>query len=176
MFAYCGNNPVNMLDNGGEFALSIGTMLLLAGAGAFLLLTATVFTTPSVQQGISNTINSIGASISSVFSKSDEQEQTKSDTKDIAKSKVNNNQAYFTANPYDFNPKGLVRTEYAGTKNGRIIEWRDPTLDVKIFEWNEDLRNGSHYHAMKIEWDGNHDGIHYLPGTPVPEPWNSVYF
>ena len=32
------------------------------------------------------------------------------------------------------------------------------------------------YHALLIEWDGKHDGTHYKPGTPVPEPWNSLYF
>ena len=85
-------------------------------------------------------------------------------------------QAYFTASPYNFNPMGLIMKEYAGSYNGRIIEWRDPVTQVKVFEWNEDLRHGSHYHAMLVEWDGVHDGIHYYPGTPVPEPWNSMYF
>lgn len=66
--------------------------------------------------------------------------------------------------------------EYPGSKNGRIIEWRDPISKAKIFEWDEDFNNGSHYHAMLIEWDGNHHNMHYLPGTPVLEPWNSIYF
>ena len=66
--------------------------------------------------------------------------------------------------------------EFPGTKNGRIIEWRDPVSQAKIFEWDEDLNNFPHYHAMLIEWDGNHLGPHYFPGFPVPEPWNSVYF
>ena len=180
MFTYCGNNPVNRADAGGEFffaALSLGTMLKLAGALLFTFAATAILTTPAVQQGISDAAVSIGTSISSAFSKSksDEQERSKSVPKEVTKSKLNN-QAYFTANPYEFNPKGLVRTEYAGTKNGKIIEWRDPNLNVKVFEWNEDFKNGSHYHAMLIEWDGNHHGTHYLPGTPEPEPRNSVYF
>lgn len=65
---------------------------------------------------------------------------------------------------------------FQGTKNGKIIEWRDIAINKKVFEWNEDLNNGPHYHALMIEWDGDHNDIHYKPGTPVPEPWNTVYF
>ena len=85
-------------------------------------------------------------------------------------------QAYFPLDPYDFVPKGLIRKEFPGSRNGRIMEWRDPISNVKVSEWDEDLKYGSHYHAMQIEWDGKHNGCHYLPGTPVPEPWNSIYF
>ena len=102
--------------------------------------------------------------------------QSKAEEKDITIPSQPKKQAYFTANPYDFTPNGLVMKEYPGTKNGRIIEWRDPISQAKIFEWNEDLNNGPHYHAMMIEWDGNHHATHYLPGTPVPEPWNLIYF
>ena len=84
-------------------------------------------------------------------------------------------QAYFPANPNDFAPRGLVRTDYPGTKNGRIIKWKNPMGSV-IFEWNEDLKYGSHYHAMLPAMNGRHDGIHYYPYTPVPEPWNTIYF
>ena len=45
-----------------------------------------------------------------------------------------------------------------------------------IFEWDEDYTYGPHYHCMLIEWDGAHDGTHYKAGTPVPEPWNTIYF
>ena len=45
-----------------------------------------------------------------------------------------------------------------------------------MFEWNEDFRQGSHYHALLIEWDNKHKGTHYYPGSPIPEPWNSIYF
>ena len=183
MFTYCGNNPVNRADAGGEFffaALSLGTMIKIAGALLFTFAATAILTTPAVQQGISDAAVSIGTSISSAFSKSksDEKEQSKSVPKDITKSKLNNNQAYFPVNPYEFNPKGLVRTEYAGTKNGKIIEWRDPNLDAKIFEWNENtlFSNGPHYHTMKVEWDGKHFGTHYYAGQAVPEPWNSIYF
>ncbi len=45
-----------------------------------------------------------------------------------------------------------------------------------IFEWDEELNHTSHYHALMPEWRGKHDGMHYAPGTPVPEPWNTIYF
>ena len=79
-------------------------------------------------------------------------------------------------NPDNFRPKGLTMREYPGSHNGRISEWRDPVSNAKIFEWDEDFRYGAHYHAMMVEWNGKHDGLHYLPGSPVPEPWNSIYF
>lgn len=34
--------------------------------------------------------------------------------------------------------------EFDGTKNGKIIEWRDPLINVKVFEWNEDPAHGQH--------------------------------
>ena len=66
-------------------------------------------------------------------------------------------------------PKGLTMKEYPGSNNGRIIKWTN-TYDIMIFEWNEDLKYGSHYHIL------THAGNHILPGTPVPEPFNTLYF
>lgn len=63
---------------------------------------------------------------------------------------------------------------YLGSSNGRIIKWVDPYYNV-IFEWNEDLKNGPRYHIMMAEWKGNHYGLHFSPGAPVPEPWNTIY-
>lgn len=110
------------------------------------------------------------ASQSSATPKIQEQE------KDITIRSKPKSQAYFTVDPHEFNPRGLVMTEYPGTRNGRIIVWKDPINNNTIFEWDEDLKYGSHYHTMMVEWDGIHNGTHYLPGTPVPEPWNSIYF
>lgn len=74
----------------------------------------------------------------------------------------------------DFNPKGLIRVYRQGTKNGKIIQWMQG--NTVIFEWDQDLNNGSHYHALLSDWHGQHDGNHYWPGEPVPEPWNTMYF
>ena len=168
MFAYCGNNPVNMTDkNGKSFALAGGLTfgwsnfwnpvgwIALAGAAA---LTAgySIYKTATASK-----------------TKSTSKAETKEKSIPYAPPKF---QAYFPKDPNNFNPKGLFKTVHPGTKNGRIIEWRDPNIDVEIFEWNEDFKNGEHYHALLIEWDGKHNGPHYLPGTPIPEPWNSIYF
>ena len=64
--------------------------------------------------------------------------------------------------------------EYPGSKNGKIIKWKQN--NITIFEWDEDIKYGSHYHAFKIDWIGKHLGPHYAPLSPVPEPWNSIYF
>ena len=47
-----------------------------------------------------------------------------------------------------------------------------------IFEWDEDLRYGSHYHVFTFSDQGKHikNSIHYRAGDPVPEPWNYYYF
>lgn len=29
---------------------------------------------------------------------------------------------------------------------------------------------------MRPEWKGEHHGLHYKPGTPIPEPWNTMFF
>ena len=92
------------------------------------------------------------------------------------KVKTEKEQAYFTTNPMDFNPVGLTMTTYPGTKKGAIIKWCDPTKGATVFEWNEDLKHGSHYHVFMPNLNGLHDGTHYYPGQRVPEPWNSLYF
>ena len=198
MFAYCLNSPVQFMDK-------TGTLVALANAGgcynpstnigsqilktmndwspAYAICAELGFADGPLPYGeiaglAAAAVVTLGAAIwgtyqasqSSVIPKAQEQE------KDITIPSRKKNQAYFTVNPYDFTPNGLIMTEYPGSKNGRIIEWRDPISKAKIFEWDEDFNNGSHYHAMLIEWDGNHHNMHYLPGTPVPEPWNSIYF
>ena len=108
MFTYCGNNPVNRADAGGEFffaALSLGTMLKLAGALLFTFAATAILTTPAVQQGISDAAVSIGTSISSVFSKSksDEKENEKDITKSLPSSTVI--YRYGGTNPGNLTPK-----------------------------------------------------------------------
>ncbi len=87
------------------------------------------------------------------------------------------NQAIFPKNPHQFRPLGLIKRELKGTYNGQIIMWCNPITNAPIFEWDEDLKNGSHYHIMLPVWEGKHcDGIHYKAGDVVPEPWNTIYF
>ena len=61
--------------------------------------------------------------------------------------------------------------------NGGIIKWEIPGTKIAIFEWNEDRKNVSHYHAMNELWHNAHlDPTHYHAGDPVPEPWNTTFF
>ena len=166
MYAYCGNNPVNYIDSDGEFPVAIGAGVATVAAVAALCALAA----EAASEVYEDVYRFIAKSKTKSFSKDESKE------KDATNTNSNKIQAYFTIDPYKFKPRGLVMTEYPGTRNGRIIEWRDPISHAKIFEWNEDFRHGSHYHAMMIQWDGHHRGTHYQPGTPVPEPWNSIYF
>lgn len=80
---------------------------------------------------------------------------------------------------FPINPKGLeriVRVEIGEGKNGGIIQWVLPNTNTVIFEWDEGLQKGSHYHALLPEDYNKHNDIHYEPGSPIPEPWNSLYF
>lgn len=99
-------------------------------------------------------------------SREETKEQTNTDTiSDTSNKKV----VIFPLIPETFAPRGLIMKIYPGTSNGRFIKWFDAS-GIMIFEWDEDLTNGSHYHIMA------HDGLHYLPGTIVPEPYASMYF
>jgi len=81
--------------------------------------------------------------------------------------------ATFPENPDDFNPDGLVKNEYPGTKNGKVIKWQDPETGAG-YEWNEDIANGEHYHKLP---DGGKGRVphpdtgndHMYPGDRVPE-------
>ena len=192
MFVYCGNNPVCRVDFSGQFwaevwdaitkaaeqtagyfAFSLGVTQLdtlapgpadVVGA-ALLIIGAMGF----VGIVIHTTITNISQYSSNIF-KEDEKEEL------IETSPPSYKQAFFTANPYAFTPSGLIMLQIPGSYNGRIIKWLDPITRVAVFEWDEDWKYGPHYHVMKPEWDNDHMGIHYLPGTPVPEPWNTLYF
>ena len=195
MFAYCGNNPVNRFDSGGCFWNEIWefTKTAISEIGKAINSLSPAYASCSgaaIADGpfvIGDTVGLIGAAFLTIGAigygtyqatqkPSNSVSQTQEREKVIAVPEKSKKQAFFTVDPYDFHPNGLVMREFAGTKNGRIIEWRHPILKAKIFEWNEDYVNGPHYHVLMVEWDGKHDGKHYLAGTPVPEPWNSLYF
>ena len=198
MFAYCGNNPVNRSDSSGhffdeiwEFAKSAGESIKnvmnswsqaysycrqisdLDGPSPYFDVFAAIgmisVTAGAVVYGACQAFASSLPSFSIPNVETKEKEV-------MWPAPLSKNQAYFPKNPYDFNPNGLIRTEYPGTKNGRIIEWKTPLDGYRIFEWDEDFMHGAHYHTFLIEWDGNHNCMHYYPGMAVPEPWNMFYF
>ena len=79
---------------------------------------------------------------------------------------------FFTSNPSDFNPRGLVKTIHNGTKNGIIITWNNPATNATVFRWDENTNysNGSHYHIIALSEK------HFYAGEIVPEPYSSQYF
>ena len=80
----------------------------------------------------------------------------------------------FPENPYDFKPLGLAINHTINTPaNGLILIWGVPGSKTAVFEWNEDFEYGSHYH---IPINNKHTGDHLRPGTPVPEPYATIYF
>ncbi|MGO5166250.1 RHS repeat domain-containing protein, partial [Candidatus Paralachnospira sp. LCP21S3_H12] len=189
MFTYCLNNPVNKKDAKGTIAgVDDAIAIIIAVIG--LAATATIGSRTrssscrSYYVGTANRrLNAQKRLVSAVVSiaisakMAKGKEESKSDTVATTKSKK---QAFFPESPYDFHPIGLKMKEYVaiGTrKNGGTIKWEIPGTKCAIFEWNEDYREGSHYHVMLIEWDNKHLlNDHWRGGMPVPEPWNTQYF
>ena len=178
LYAYCSNDPVNYVDpNGHEIIFAtIATCGIAALAACGLIWLAQdaageqklAKAASGIADGVAKGIQQAKESVISLFGS-----DVNTDSKDITVPYNANNQAYFTVNPYDFNPSGLIMTEYHGTRNGKVIKWEDPTTGKAIFEWNEDLDHGPHYHIL---FNGKHTGDHILPNSPVPEPWNTIYF
>ena len=52
-------------------------------------------------------------------------------------------------------------------------------MKAYVFRWDENPNgpagDGSHYHIAGVVDDKN-NLVHFYPGTPVPEPWASLYF
>lgn len=162
MFAYCENNPINSLDSNGcvateaagatalayflEYVLPeiiLGGLLVISGAILVYLLVKVVV----------DAIENAGST-------------TKTETKTKKKDPI-----VFPVNPYDFNPIGLTRIYYEGTKNGPLISWIDPITNQEVFRWDANINrpNGPHYHI--------YGSGHYIPGISfVPEPYASIYF
>ena len=196
LFAYCSNDPINHSDPTGKVVGEvIGTgvaVIVIIAIGLIVIATAAISlpASPSIAiPGSNDVIDGLRRSLGTIRDSITEgienlRRGTERIARDITKEKVDpvlrpKKRAIFTLNPYDFKPKGLVMREFAGTSNGRIIEWRDPVTGIVMFEWDEDFNHFPHYHALI--WDENHHGVlhngtHYLPGSLVPEPLNSLYF
>ena len=165
MFAYCGNSPANFSDETGHVA--IGQEVL--NTGLLLLLASLDGPLPFVDFMISAYLT---ATFLREVTTGREKEEVKSEAITV---NPDRKQAYFTESPYAFVPRGLIMVEYPGIYNGRIIVWKDPISSITIFEWDEDFQYGSHYYIL-LPGSGKHSGDHIPAGTPVPEPWNTIYF
>ena len=161
MFAYCDNNPINYSDYSGTVAteaVAAGTALSYfiefvlpeLIVGSILIFTGVVF----LILVLDVVVDAIENSQSTTKSKSD-----------------NKSHIVFPVNPYDFNPLGLTRKYYDGTKNGPLISWVDPITNQEVFRWDANINrpNGPHYHI--------YGSGHYIPGISyIPEPYASIYF
>ena len=136
MFAYCLDNPVNNVDFNGDL---VGTAVVIGCAAlatlGIMLLGCALFRTAEILANAPPYIPEY--SLPEVKIETDSDSKSKTEEKDITKERSSTKkQAYFTLNPDDFNPIGLIREEYPGTYNGRTIKWRDPISLSCIFEWN----------------------------------------
>ena len=111
---------------------------------------------------------------------SDSFEKAKENVKEkditITSNKKKYDPVIFPENPDDFNPVGMQIYPYP-TPNGMIYKW-GYCKQTAIFEWDEDYKNGSHYHCMMPEWNNKHDESeesHFKAGMVMPEPWASMY-
>lgn len=76
----------------------------------------------------------------------------------------------FPKNPNEFNPSGLKKLEINTNTNGRIIKWIGDSKKA-LFEWNEDLQYGEHYH---ITPDGKNRILHPITGNTHINPGDSI--
>ena len=196
LFAYCSNDPINHSDPSGtvvDLVFEAGAVAIVIIAVGLIVITTAAISLPASPSvaipGSNDVIDGLRRSLGTIRDSVTEgienlRRGTERIARDITQEKVDpvlrpKKRAIFTLNPYDFKPRGSVMREFAGTSNGRIIEWRDPVTGIVMFEWDENLNHFPHYHALI--WDENHHGVlhngtHYLPGSLVPEPLNSLYF
>ncbi len=189
MYAYCGNNPLNRIDQAGQFWSEIfgfakatvteigrimgvispayagcGIIAIADGAlpnGDIVAITgAALLTVSAIGYGIYLTTKAPSLFVPNV--------EEKSDTTVIPKE--SNGPLIFPVNPNTFNPVGLVKVSRVGTKNGVFISWMDPLTNTEVFRWDENpnYANGPHYHI--------HGTGHYYPGMIIPEPYATIYF
>lgn len=171
LYVYCISNPIMYIDKTGNDATAVLTsgmqlakevsmsnpMLGPEDAAAIVVAAGTV----------------VAAGATWIYDKatnSGTTEATTSTTDVVITNTQNDKKPVFPVSPIFFQPKGLSMNEYEGTGNGKIIKWVDSN-NITVFEWDEDLKNGSHYHVGPA-----HDGTHYKAGEEIPEPYASIYF
>ena len=179
MFAYCGDDPISKVDPYGEWECAISpdesiTDLLREAFCAALGIVAGYMLGTAAGTVIRKTVLDVPAPIPWFISKNNEKVQDDAEAIAITKTLPPKKQAVFPDNPDDFNPKGLIRNDYAGSSNGSFIKWFIPGTKMCVFEWDEDLKNGPHYHIG--EKPNPIRIIHFHAQEPIPEPWNSLYF
>ena len=200
LFAYCSNNPINLIDPNGTFAGAIFGLICAAVTAITAAVTSyavgqskpnTGITWEDVGNAVWNTITFIVDPVGSIVravnppavqSTQKEQVEDRANTTPIVHSvpirtgwpKLD--KPRFPADPALFHPKGLIITTDLMTPNGQILKWTYPSSKYAIFEWNEDYAKGEHYHCLTEAMRNSHSGDHWKAGDLIPEPWASIYF
>ncbi len=188
IYAYCMNNPVNYIDRTGNIAIIDDLVLLICCA--IITVCATTIVINSAIPLIENipysipsfeSIPAIPFERSIVEPKVKVKTEAETITDAIPIPESNNNIHIFPDSPFEFWPTGLVFKIHVPKgcgSNGGVIKWEQPGTKIAIFEWDEDYKNGSHYHVFLPEDKNKHTKgiIHYYPGSIIPEPWNTIYF
>ena len=178
MYAYCENNPINFKDETGT-ELSLASLISIVVVAVAIIFTAIIpdsNTESSAGQLIEDAVDfgtNINKDIASRVASRTKSKTAKTNTKTTTEKK--DNQIVFPENPLDFNPKGLISKYEKGTKNGGFWYWK--TLSgIVVFRWDEDIKNGSHYHILPLKKGDDGYQAHYWPLTSVPEPFATIFF
>ena len=183
MFAYCNGSPIQFADYTGYAYCNATSETITCGIGGGIQFPkigksiGRVY--DQVKRGLTcGLIMGIQLGISALVLCDDTTLATSSSVAEVERNSEREQKAIFPADPYAFNPRGLVRIVYPGSYNGAIIKWIDPVTGNDVFEWDEDLQHGPHYHTYLISLNGGEtrQEIHHQIGEVVPEPWNTVYF
>ena len=186
MFAYCGNNPVNLCDPSGNMgesvigwligvasplgSIAVGIGFIIAGG----MIIEKVSSTYAPQKSVAIPVpEPEPAPVPRATPHPEEKKSEATGTISVTAAETNNSKKdplVFPINPASFNPIGLTPVPRAGTSNGPLISWMDPITNTEVFRWdaNTNMPNGPHYHIYGTG--------HYYPGMVVPEPYASIYF
>ena len=161
MFAYCNGSPIQFADYTGYAYCNAMSETITCGIGGGIQFPkigksiGRVY--DQVKRGLTcGLIMGIQLGISALLLCDDTALATSSSVAEVERNSEREQKAIFPADPYAFNPRGLVRIVYPGSYNGAIIKWVDPVTGNDVFEWNEDLLHGPHYHTkvlLRLEYD-----------------------
>ena len=111
MYAYCNNNPIKYIDPSGQIAI-VDDLLILATALLCLSLLYLVHDATH-EQVLGKAFSGAAESVADAFVRANDSTDSKAEEKEGVVVQSPKNQAYFPENPYDFNPRGLIREDHS---------------------------------------------------------------